>query len=276
MPALGCLAFPRSFTDSFTDSFADSFARSLVAPVLLRLGLFVGDSRAPKATGTPLRLGQILHFLDRSHADLFQNELGDAVPLVHDKVFLSQVEEDDADGAPVVGVHHPGTAVDSLLDGQARAGGDAGVRSGRTGDAQVRVDDLAAAGGNGCGSAGREVKAGGPLAAADRQGGVLREFLDEEGFVGHYGWKWFRVLVLIVIRGRRGKEQDRCREGRNEALAAAAAAAAGGGGKEGEREEPNCFVWGPTINLVDCVWVQQREDFVGKMGESSVVDLFRK
>ena len=104
--------------------------------------------RAPETPRAPGGLVEILHFLHLGHDNFLEDELSDAVAPFNFEIRLGVVEEDDADGTAVIVVDHAGTGIDELLEGQARAGGDAGVGAPRDGDREVRLDQAFAAGGD--------------------------------------------------------------------------------------------------------------------------------
>lgn len=55
--------------------------------------------------------------LHLGRGDPLEDELGDAVACLDLEVGIAQVEEEDAQHAPVVGVNHTGTNVDAVLCG---------------------------------------------------------------------------------------------------------------------------------------------------------------
>ena len=95
----------------------------------LRLRL-LAHAGAPESPRAPLRVRQLLHLHRRDHADLLEDQLGHAIAHLHDEVLPSEVEEDDADVAAVVGIDDAGAAVDHLLHRETAAEGSAADRGG--------------------------------------------------------------------------------------------------------------------------------------------------
>lgn len=95
-----------------------------MACLLQQGGVFAAQflhSGGTEAALPPLGLVERVHLHDGSHADAFENELGDSVPLLHLEVLVGEVEEHDAQRSAVVAVHHAGAHVDELLRRQTRA-----------------------------------------------------------------------------------------------------------------------------------------------------------
>ena len=72
---------------------------------------------------------------------LLENQLGNAIAFLDDKVLLTKVEENHANGTAVVIVDDTGTSVDKVLHSQARAGGHTAICAFRDGDADVGGDN---------------------------------------------------------------------------------------------------------------------------------------
>lgn len=84
-------------------------------------------ARAPEPAGAPHALLQLLHLEHLGRVDPLNDQLRNPVALLHLKVGLAVVEQQDLDGSPVVGVDDAGARVDEVLGGEAGAGGDAAV-----------------------------------------------------------------------------------------------------------------------------------------------------
>ena len=123
------------------------------------------------------------------------------------------VEQQHLDVAAVVGIDDAGARVDEVLGGEARPGRNTAIWTElarsllrresythtctcRHGDANVRVDEDLAPGGNSRLARRVEVVAGGKGAASRRQAGLFRDFLDLQSRQG--------VVGLDALGGRRG------------------------------------------------------------------------
>jgi len=213
--------------------------------VRVRLGLFrIRFDRHPRASkprGPTVRRIQILDLFQSGIRDFFENQLGDPVSLLDLKdVCGIQVEQDHAERPPVVGVNDAGPAVDPLLDGESRPGGDPGVGSGGTGNRQIGVDDATAARGDGRRPRCRQIEPGRQDRPLFGKGRVFRELLDlEERF--HIVTITVTVTVVdvvdVVVGSGGRKEQYRRRGRREDALVVSVAT--DGRNKGEERKEPN-------------------------------------
>lgn len=178
-------------------------------PPLSLLGLeTAGGSETAR---TPVRGVQVLDLRNLRRGDALEDELSDAVTLLHLEVLLAVVEQDDADVAAVVVVHDARAGIDEVLPrepgprrdarvGVLRATKDRWMSVGAAekkpkelakrklrvrahlgdGDGEVGLDQLLAAGGYHVVVRGREVVSRGAVAATDGQGGVLAYLLDAE------------------------------------------------------------------------------------------------
>ncbi|RYO91341.1 hypothetical protein DL766_001988 [Monosporascus sp. MC13-8B] len=93
----------------------------------MRLVWYLVGPRAPEPAGAAhalLELGDLDHL---GRVDALDDELGHAVALGHGEVGLRVVEQQDLDGAPVVGVDHARPRVDEVLRREPRARGYASV-----------------------------------------------------------------------------------------------------------------------------------------------------
>ena len=180
------------------------------------------STRGSESSRTPVRGVQVLHLHNLRRGDALEDELSDAVTLLHLEVLLAVVEQDDADVAAVIVVDDARAGVDEVLPRESGPGGDArvGVLRGRMvpwmsvdaaeqktkkakrrvrahlgdGDGEVGLDEFLAAGGHYVVVSGREIVSRRAIAAAHGQGGVLADLLDSEQ-IGHVG---FGLLVRLV------------------------------------------------------------------------------
>ena len=100
-------------------------------PPLSLLGLeTAGGSETAR---TPVRGVQVLDLRNLRRGDALEDELSDAVTLLHLEVLLAVVEQDDADVAAVIVVDDARAGVDEVLPRESGPGGDArvGVLRGR-------------------------------------------------------------------------------------------------------------------------------------------------
>mmetsp|Transcript_3158 Transcript_3158/g.11455 ORF Transcript_3158/g.11455 Transcript_3158/m.11455 type:complete len:224 (+) Transcript_3158:1683-2354(+) len=137
-------------------------------------------SRTSKPRGAPLRVGELVHDGDLRRRDLLQHHLRHAVSLVHREIHVRVVEQDDADGTPVVVVHDSSARVDGVLPGKARPRGDPGVGPVRDRDGNVRLDHPLAPGGDDALVGTVQVVASRSVGPPLRHDSVLRQLLHLE------------------------------------------------------------------------------------------------
>ena len=91
------------------------------------------STRGSESSRTPVRGVQVLHLHNLRRGDALEDELSDAVTLLHLKVLLAVVEQDDADVAAVIVVDDARAGVDEVLPRESGPRGDArvGVLRGR-------------------------------------------------------------------------------------------------------------------------------------------------
>ena len=81
------------------------------------------SSGGSKSACPSLGVLELLDLLKFGEGNPLDNELADPLSLLNLEVFISKVEEENLDLAPVVGIDHAGSNIDEFFDGKSASRG---------------------------------------------------------------------------------------------------------------------------------------------------------